>query len=151
MDYRNPKYEQRIIKKMKDLQCIYEICTLLSSFGQKIYGQKVLYVWPFRFFVPFFSRFLYNDFFWSYEIYTFFIGYDRTKTNFFTKRFYTQKGRKNQSCLRTEYRKLSWAIKYFFAFLQKVNNSIATKLCEILISTFTIFLKQYFPWHNSMN
>ena len=27
---------------------MYEICTLLSSFGQKMYGQKVLNIGPFR-------------------------------------------------------------------------------------------------------
>ena len=32
--------------------------------------------------------------------------------------------------------------KIVFAFLQKVNNSIATKLCVNLINTCTIFLKK---------
>ena len=36
---------------------MYEICTLLSSFGQKMYGQKVLNILPFRFFYLFFSQF----------------------------------------------------------------------------------------------
>ena len=30
---------------------MYKICTRLSSFGQKIYGQKVLNILPFRFFI----------------------------------------------------------------------------------------------------
>ena len=37
---------------------MYEICTLLSSFGQKMYGPKVLNILPFRFFKSYiFSRF----------------------------------------------------------------------------------------------
>ena len=40
--------------------------------------------------------------------------------------------------------------KMFFAFLQKVNNSIATKLCVNLIDTCTIFLNQNGARHNSM-
>ena len=28
---------------------IYKICTLLSSFGQRMYGQKVLNIWPLQF------------------------------------------------------------------------------------------------------
>ena len=35
---------------------MYEICTLFSSFGQKIYGPKVLNILPFRFFWSFFFR-----------------------------------------------------------------------------------------------
>ena len=34
---------------------MYEICTLLSSFGQKRYGPKVLNILPFRFFPRDFS------------------------------------------------------------------------------------------------
>ena len=33
---------------------MYEICTLLSSFGQKMYGPKVLNLLPFRFFKCFY-------------------------------------------------------------------------------------------------
>ena len=40
---------------------MYEICTLLSSFGQKMYGPKVLNILPFRFFYRFFSRFFDNS------------------------------------------------------------------------------------------
>ena len=40
---------------------MYEICTVLSSFGQKIYGQKVLTIWPFRFIGSFFFEFFYNS------------------------------------------------------------------------------------------
>ena len=37
---------------------MYKICTLLSSFGKKMYGPKVLNILPFRFFRSFlFSRF----------------------------------------------------------------------------------------------
>ena len=36
------------------------------------------------------------------------------------------------------------------AFLQKVNNSIATKLCVNLINTCTIFLKKNGALHHSM-
>ena len=39
--------------------------------------------------------------------------------------------------------------KVFFAFLQKVNNSISTKLCVKLINNCTIFLK-IGALHNSM-
>ena len=35
---------------------MYEICTLLSSFGQKMCGPKVLNILPFRFFGSFFFR-----------------------------------------------------------------------------------------------
>ena len=35
---------------------MYEICTLLSSFGQKMYGPKVLNILPFRFFIFIFFR-----------------------------------------------------------------------------------------------
>ena len=35
---------------------MYEICTLLSSFGQKMYGPKVLNILPFRFFYRIFFR-----------------------------------------------------------------------------------------------
>ena len=35
---------------------MYEICTLLSSFGQKMYGSKVLNILPFRFFGSFCFR-----------------------------------------------------------------------------------------------
>ena len=38
---------------------MYEICTLLSSFGQKMYGQKVLNILPFRFI----GSFLFSGFF----------------------------------------------------------------------------------------
>ena len=38
----------------------------------------------------------------------------------------------------------------FFAFLQKVNNSIATKLCVNLINTCAIFLGGNGARHNSM-
>ena len=34
---------------------MYKICTLLSSFGQKMYGPKVLKILPLRFFGSFFS------------------------------------------------------------------------------------------------
>ena len=37
---------------------MYEICTLLSSFSQKVYGQNVLNFLPFRFFDRFFRNFL---------------------------------------------------------------------------------------------
>ena len=53
----NLKYEQKIIKKMNDQQYMYKICTLLRSFGQKMYGPKVLNILPFRFFGSFFLRF----------------------------------------------------------------------------------------------
>ena len=37
---------------------MYEMCTLLSSFGQKMYGQKVLNILPIQFFgTVLFSRF----------------------------------------------------------------------------------------------
>ena len=42
--------------KMKGYIHIYEICTLFSSFGQKMYGQKVLNNWPFWFFGLTFSK-----------------------------------------------------------------------------------------------
>jgi len=41
---------------------MYEICTLLSSFGQKMYGPKVLNILPFRFFGSFFFPRLFDDF-----------------------------------------------------------------------------------------
>ena len=40
--------------------------------------------------------------------------------------------------------------KIVFAFLQKVNNSIATKLCVKMINIRAIFLKQNSARHNSM-
>ena len=43
---------------MKDYIHTYKICTLLSSFGQKIYGQKYLISDRFDFLVRFFSFFL---------------------------------------------------------------------------------------------
>ena len=47
---------------MKDENHIYEICTLLSSFGQKMYCKKVLNIWPFRLFGSIhFSHFYYNS------------------------------------------------------------------------------------------
>ena len=41
---------------MNDKYYMYEICTLLSSFGQKMNGRKVLNILPFRFFGSFFFR-----------------------------------------------------------------------------------------------
>ena len=43
---------------------MYEICTLLSSFGQKMYGPKVLNILPFRFFGSFlfFYQFCFRGF-----------------------------------------------------------------------------------------
>ena len=38
---------------------MYEICTLLSSFDQKMYGPKVLNILPFHFLILFFLRFFY--------------------------------------------------------------------------------------------
>ena len=73
-----------------------------------------------------------------------------TKTNSFAKHFYIHKQQKNQSCLRTEYRELSWAIKYIFSFLQIFNNSIATKLCVNLINNCRIFLEYFSALHNSI-
>ena len=40
---------------------MYENFTLLSSFGQKMYGKKVLNILPFRFFNRFFSQFFDNS------------------------------------------------------------------------------------------
>ena len=40
---------------------MYKICTLLSSFGQKMYGPKVLNILPFRFCYCFFPRFFDNS------------------------------------------------------------------------------------------
>ena len=48
-------------------------------------------------------------------------------------------------------RKLSWAIKYCFAFLQRVNNSIDTKLYMHSINNCNLFLKNNSAWHISMN
>ena len=42
-------------------QQTYEICTVLSCFSQKMYGQKVLNILPFCFFCSFFSRFFNNS------------------------------------------------------------------------------------------
>ena len=47
---------------------MYKICTLLSSFGQKMYGPKVLNILPFRFF----GSFLFSQFF-DNSVQTFFI------------------------------------------------------------------------------
>ena len=63
------------------------------------------------------------------------------KNQFFCETFYIHKRQKNQSCLCTEYRDLSWAIKYIFCiFEKKVNNSIAKKLCVNLINNRKLFL-----------
>ena len=86
----------------------------------------------------------------SWEYCQVFHPYSIYKNQFFLRNDFIHKNQKNQSCLRTKYRELSWAIKYFFALLQKVNNSIATKLCVNLINTCTIFLKKNVPRHNSM-
>ena len=48
---------------------MYEICTLLSIFSQKIYGQKVLNILPFRFIGSFFPRF----FLILYEVFLYYL------------------------------------------------------------------------------
>ena len=48
---------------------MYEICTLLSCFGQKMYGPKVLNILP----VHFLNRFFFRDF--LIILYAFFLYY----------------------------------------------------------------------------
>ena len=63
-----------------------------------------------------------------------------TKTNFFAKRFYTK--RKKSILFTYGIPRALLSNKIVFAFLQKVNNSIATKLCVNLINNCTIFSKK---------
>ena len=60
----------------------------------------------------------------------------------FVKRFYIHKKQKKSILFTYGIPRALLSNKMVFLFLQKVNNSIATKLCMNLINTCVIFLKK---------